>query len=94
MDQNNNSHTNDNLAAGVTDAVETPSGGAWPRSVLVIGCGLLGMSLALAIKSLDASRTLVGVEPNRMHRSIAAARGGFDDVLASMHDAAQGSVPR
>lgn len=68
-----------------------------PQSILVIGCGLIGTSLALALKQAFPSFSFDGVELDSHHRDIARRHGVFDHLYetlpAKFYDLAILSVP-
>ncbi|WDL97210.1 prephenate dehydrogenase [Alicyclobacillus sp. ALC3] len=55
---------------GASDTVQPCSASAWPASVLVVGCGLIGASLALALARIRPTASLIGVEPNPEYRTL------------------------
>jgi prephenate dehydrogenase len=54
-----------------------------PRTLGVAGLGLMGASLARAVKALDATVRIVAVEPNADVRARALADGVVDEALAA-----------
>lgn len=68
-----------------------------PQSILVIGCGLMGTSLALAIRQSDSSVILDGVEVNARNRELVLSKGVFrqvyDHLPGNTYDLAVLAVP-
>jgi prephenate dehydrogenase len=56
--------------------------GAVPATVGVVGLGLMGASLARAVRALAPSARIVAVEPREDVRALALADGVADEVLA------------
>jgi prephenate dehydrogenase len=52
-----------------------------PRTVAVVGLGLIGGSLALRLKSEGLAEKVVGVDANPEHARIALERGLVDEIL-------------
>ncbi len=55
---------------GASDTVQPCSASAWPASVLVVGCGLIGTSLALALAGIRQTASFIGIEPNPEYRTL------------------------
>lgn len=55
-----------------------------PAAVCIVGCGLIGMSLALALRAAYPQMRLVGVDIRADHRAIAQSRNTFDVVLSAL----------
>ncbi|HSN13409.1 MAG TPA: prephenate dehydrogenase, partial [Anaeromyxobacteraceae bacterium] len=53
-----------------------------PRAIGIAGLGLVGASLARAVKALDRSVRVVAVEPREDVRALAVSDGVADEVLA------------
>jgi prephenate dehydrogenase len=58
--------------------------GARPASVLVVGCGLMGTSLALALHRARPGLVVHGVERSEVHRAQALATGAFAEVFPAL----------
>jgi prephenate dehydrogenase len=58
-----------------------------PRTILVVGCGLIGTSFALAAKQRHPDVRLFGVEANAAYRRIVEASGVFQEVFADLPEA-------
>ncbi|MCL6625725.1 MAG: prephenate dehydrogenase/arogenate dehydrogenase family protein [Alicyclobacillus shizuokensis] len=58
----------------------------WPVSLLIVGCGLIGASLAMAWRQLHSDARIVGVDTNAQHREqargLAGAAGGWSEHRA------------
>lgn len=67
------------------------------QSILVIGCGLIGTSLALALKKVFPKFSFDGVETDLNHRGIAREHGVFENIYEALpqrsYDMAVLSVP-
>ncbi|WP_026962014.1 prephenate dehydrogenase [Alicyclobacillus herbarius] len=63
--------------------------GAKPVSLLVIGCGLIGASIAMAWRKVEANARIVGVETNPDHRAQARSLILPQNELNSSGDGAQ-----
>ncbi|MCL6445892.1 MAG: prephenate dehydrogenase/arogenate dehydrogenase family protein [Alicyclobacillus sp.] len=59
---------------------------AWPQTVLVIGCGLLGTSIALALKNAHSNVEIDGIEASPANLKGALARGPFRRVESRLSD--------
>jgi prephenate dehydrogenase len=55
-----------------------------PRTILVVGCGLIGMSFALAVKQRHPDIRLFGVEAHEPYRRTVQASGIFQEVLPNL----------
>jgi|GEM_PF-1865917 len=49
----------------------------WPQSVLLVGCGLIGVSMVKALTAVLPDVLVDGVEPHEEHRGTAAKTGCF-----------------
>ncbi|MCL6598941.1 MAG: prephenate dehydrogenase/arogenate dehydrogenase family protein [Alicyclobacillus macrosporangiidus] len=63
--------------------------GARPATVLVVGCGLIGTSLALALHRARPGLVVHGVERSDVHRRQALATGAFAEVFPALPDLAE-----
>lgn len=61
---------------------------AKPRSVAIVGTGLIGASIGLALKNSDRRLTIVGWDTNRGHARTAKRRHAIDRVAPSLESAA------
>jgi len=58
---------------------------SWPQSIFIVGCGLIGMSLAKALRRVLPDDTLLdGLEPNPSHRQMAEQTGVFQRLLSTL----------
>lgn len=57
----------------------------------LIGCGLIGGSLALALRKAEVVRSVVGVDVNENHLSVALKRGAITESAASLDDGLRGA---
>lgn len=57
-----------------------------PQSILVIGCGLIGTSFALAVKARDSEVVIDGVEINPLHFRSAQKHGVFSHLFENVAD--------
>lgn len=57
-----------------------------PQSILVIGCGLIGTSLALAVHEVDPTMVLDGVEINPVYQEEAREKRVFRRVFAGFSE--------
>lgn len=69
------------FSPGASSADQPLASGAWPRSVLVIGCGLLGTSFVLAVSEVHPDVHWTGIEPNVAHRDTAAKVAPFEEMV-------------
>lgn len=57
-----------------------------PQRILVVGCGLIGTSMARAIQDKDPDVLVDGVEVSHRHRELARETGAYRHVYASFPD--------
>lgn len=74
----------DGFSPGARNAATLPLSGAWPRRVLVIGCGLLGTSFALALSQVRPDIRWTGIEPDAAHRERAAEVAPFAEMAGAI----------
>lgn len=65
----------------------------WPTSILVIGCGLMGSSFALAVQAARPTTVIAGVEPFEQHREQLRSAGAFNTVYSTLGRALGESTP-
>lgn len=70
---------------GASDAVVLRSASAWPGSVVVVGCGLIGSSLAHALMKTRPQTAIIGIESNESHREL-LSRDVFRSVYGQLSD--------
>lgn len=57
---------------------------ASPQKVLIVGCGLIGTSMALAIRRVHPDTLVDGVETSRRHQQDAVSTRAFQHVYSSL----------
>lgn len=63
----------------------------WPRRVAVLGVGLLGGSVGLALRRQLPDVEIVGTSRNASRRDLAVACGAVQHAVDSIHEACQGA---
>lgn len=72
-----------NSGDGVSDA--------WPKRVAILGVGLLGGSVGLALKKVKPDVEIIGTSRNVSRRDLAVRTGAVDEAVESVADACQQS---
>ena len=80
----------DSQASSQVFPIGGDSEGAEPLVVAIIGVGLIGGSMALALKEKNIAATIIGVEANEAHQQT-ALKMGVVDKIAALEDAIQQS---
>ena len=68
-----------------------PPSDDWPRRVTILGVGLLGGSVAMAIKRRCPTTELVGYSRTKVKRDLAVGHGAVDRTADSIEEACQGA---
>lgn len=67
------------------------SGGPWPERVAILGLGLMGASLGLALRAAGLARTVTGYDATQGVAERARERGAISAACASMREAVRGA---
>ncbi len=85
------SHGRQAGARPVTAAVPQPSGPPG-RTVAIVGLGLIGGSIAIALRESGFAQRLIGIDASPEHAAIALNRGLVDEIGALEHTLGQADV--
>lgn len=68
---------------------QTGTAASWPETVAIIGVGLIGGSIAAAVKARNAARSVIGVGRSALRMEPARSRGWLDRVTTDLAAAAR-----